>query len=123
MSYKYDMDEINNLLRNFAYLRKCDKFIIKLCCDLMMKHGASAFYIKDGKTTLDIAIENNNYDLITTFLHIWALSPNWRLHYVIYGLEGNLKMLKYFEEVLNIHKNKQPLVNHALTVLHLMQIS
>lgn len=122
MAYKYDMAEINNLLRNFAYLPKCDGFILKLCCELILKHGASPFYVKDGKTTFQIAIENDNYDMVTTFLHIWATNPNWYLHDHIYDLVGNNKMLKYFESVLKLHINKHPLVNHALTALKLLLI-
>jgi hypothetical protein len=114
------MSDSNILLRNFAYLHYADQHVIKLCCSLILQYGASPFYIKDGKTTFEIAIENNNIDMITTYLHLWAMFPNWKLHDIIYSLMDNKIMIRYFESVLKLYVNKHALVNHALTAIELI---
>lgn len=108
------------LLQNLAHSTNSDVAFLDLCAKLIFKHGASPFCAReDGKTAFEIAVSSENFALIHLFVVAWLIVPSWKLHDEVYKLEENKVMLKYINDLVMQHQNRNFVVNHILNVLHM----
>jgi hypothetical protein len=105
----------HQLLRAIVINRHTDERL----CYALLKSGANPFYEEEGRTTFEIAAENNNEQFVKIFVMVWLLRPNWLLHDEVYKLEMNKKMLTLINTMLLPFHNKHMLVSHVLNILYL----
>ena len=97
-----------------------------------LKMGASPFVEIENQTLFEIATQHANYHAshsqhashisriyIKLFIYNWFLNPNWSMHDEIYKCHQKKEILRYIESILLIMKDRNPIINHALNIIHL----
>ena len=99
-----------------------------------LKLGVSPFVEIENQTLFEIATQHasqtqhasynhhaNQLGLIyiKLFIYNWSLNPNWSMHDEIYKCHQKKEILRYIESILLIMKDRNPIINHALNIIHL----
>jgi len=56
---------------------------------------------------------------IKMFIYNWFLNPDWSMHDEIYKCHQKKEILKYIESIIITMKDRNPIINHALNIIHL----
>lgn len=56
---------------------------------------------------------------IKMFIYNWSLNPDWSMHDEIYKCHQKKEILKYIESIIITMKDRNPIINHALNIIHL----
>lgn len=93
-----------------------------------LKLGASPFVEIENQTLFEIATQHASYNqhanqlgliYIKLFIYNWSRNPNWSMHDEIYKCHQKKEILRYIESILLIMKDRNPIINHALNIIHL----